>query len=236
MSAINPTSERTDITVSDDLFQNKLHLQRYQFTLDHIQPGERCLEVGAGLGVFGEMLCDHGVRYAGIEFDPEACDRAQRRVGDKSLIDRGDAQKLVFPAHSFDCVVCLEVLEHLPDFRSAVSEAKRILKSGGRYIVSVPYRKIGAPSEINPHHLYEPGEDELLAVLRNHFSIVEVFYQRYEETSLMSIARCLRIRRFIGLVEPYRQLTRGHPVQLAKIRLDSTKSGMILGLMAVCTF
>jgi ubiquinone/menaquinone biosynthesis C-methylase UbiE len=227
--------ERIDIHTNDDRYQNHIHIQRYRFTLERLQKEDHLLEVGTGLGVFSEMIIPKVSKYHGIEYDPETCLTAQRRVGDKSLIDRGDAQKLAFADHSFDCVVCLEVLEHLPDFRSAVSEARRVLKSGGRYIVSVPYRKIGAPSKTNPHHLYEPGEDELLAVLRNHFSSVEVYYQRYEETALMSIARCLRARTFIGLVEPYRQLTRGHPVQLAKIRLDSTKSGMILGLVTVGT-
>ncbi len=45
---------------------------------------------------------------------------------------------LPFRDESMDAVICLEVLEHLPDDRPAVAEITRILKPGGRAIVSVP--------------------------------------------------------------------------------------------------
>ena len=43
---------------------------------------------------------------------------------------------------SFDCVVCLSVLEHIYDFRNVVRESHRILKKGGRFIGSTPFLRI----------------------------------------------------------------------------------------------
>lgn len=50
-----------------------------------------------------------------------------------------DMNRLPFPSHAFDTVVCLEVLEYLPDPLSGLSELHRVLQPGGRLIVSLPF-------------------------------------------------------------------------------------------------
>lgn len=50
----------------------------------------------------------------------------------------GNALQLPFADQSFDHIVCSEVLEHIPDYKSALKEIYRILKPGGTLIVSVP--------------------------------------------------------------------------------------------------
>lgn len=50
----------------------------------------------------------------------------------------GDAQRLAFCDEAADVILCSEVLEHLPEPLLAISEAHRILKPGGTYIVTVP--------------------------------------------------------------------------------------------------
>jgi len=233
----NPhVDERIDVHTNPDQFQNHLHWQRYRFTLERVLPDDEVLEIGTGLGVFSEMLLSKKMKkYQGIEFDREVCTNAQKRVGSNSLIQWGDAQSLAFEDQSFDCVICLEVLEHLPDFRKAVAEAFRVLRPSGRFIASVPYRRRGGPSKSNPYHLYEPGENELVLEIGKHFSKQEVYYQRFEETWFMTLARTLHIRRLTGLVKPYRNLHLGCKEQLDKIQLDSKKHGHLLGFIAVCT-
>ena len=46
---------------------------------------------------------------------------------------------LSFPDRSFDCVLSFDVLEHVPDYRTALEECYRVLDRGGRLIVSVPF-------------------------------------------------------------------------------------------------
>jgi SAM-dependent methyltransferase len=51
----------------------------------------------------------------------------------------GDATALPFAAGSFDTVLCLEVLEYLAGPRAALAEMRRIVRPGGRLVLSVPF-------------------------------------------------------------------------------------------------
>lgn len=51
-----------------------------------------------------------------------------------------NALQLPFAEGTFDVVVCSEVLEHIPDYKQAITEITRILKPGGKLAVSVPRR------------------------------------------------------------------------------------------------
>ena len=54
------------------------------------------------------------------------------------LVSEADINRLPFADASFDCVICSEVLEHIPDHEAAVRELIRILKPEGTFVVSVP--------------------------------------------------------------------------------------------------
>lgn len=235
MKSLPPQAdERIDVHTNPDRFQNHLHWQRYNHVLDRVDPGSSVLEIGTGLGIFSEMLHPRVSSYRGIEYDVEACKSAQARIGIEGLITQGDVQAIEFSDNSFDEVVCLEVLEHLPDYRRALDEIARVLSKGGKLHVSVPYSRVGGPSRVNPHHLYEPGEKELIFELQARFRAVHVFYQRYIETRWMTFARLCHLRRLTGCVEPYRRLTQGHSAELEKVVLDSERQGYLLGLYCEC--
>lgn len=51
----------------------------------------------------------------------------------------GDVQSLSFADATFDAVVCHQVLEHVPSAERGISEIRRVLKPGGRVLVSVPF-------------------------------------------------------------------------------------------------
>ncbi len=50
-----------------------------------------------------------------------------------------DVQATSFDAATFDLVLTEDVLEHVPDFRAALAEIRRVLKPGGVHVFSVPY-------------------------------------------------------------------------------------------------
>lgn len=102
-------------------------------------PGPRhVLEVGCGEGVVLAYLAPRvpGARFEGLELDEAALGRARARCPDVALV-RGDACALPFGDRSFDLVVCLEVLEHLPDPGRALREARRVSRGG--CLLSVPH-------------------------------------------------------------------------------------------------
>lgn len=78
------------------------------------------------------------VRLTGIELSPNMLTIARRRASEKGIeadLRVGDAQNLPFPDSSFDTVVATLALCTIPDDRRAVSEAARVLRSGGSLLL-----------------------------------------------------------------------------------------------------
>jgi ubiquinone/menaquinone biosynthesis C-methylase UbiE len=223
--------ERLDTDTSDDALQVVVHTQRYHFALERVAPQDVVLEVGTGLGGCSKLLADYCVGYTGLDFDAAACEATRRRLNGRGTIVQGDAQALPFANESFSAVVCLETLEHLPDYRKAVREIHRCLRPEGQAIISVPYRKHGGTNPLNPFHLYEPGEAELIETFQQFFRKADVWYQYFEETPLMTFARKCHIRRFLGLSSIYRDLTFGKPEATAKIKIGTMSKGMNMTLL-----
>jgi len=62
-----------------------------------------------------------------------------KKIGARAFL--GSAEKLPFPNNYFDCVVSLDVLEHVDNDKKALLEISRVLKSGGFFLFSVPLGK-----------------------------------------------------------------------------------------------
>jgi SAM-dependent methyltransferase len=98
----------------------------------------RVLEVGCGEGVVLATLTARlpGARFDGLELDETALEQARARCPGARLV-RGDGCELPFGDQSFDLVVCLEVLEHLPEPARALRELRRVARAG--CLLSVPH-------------------------------------------------------------------------------------------------
>ncbi|WOJ92530.1 methyltransferase domain-containing protein [Congregibacter variabilis] len=114
-----------------------------------MQAGQRVLDLGCGEGRHVIAACAlDGVDAVGVDLSlndlATARERMQEFRGDAAedsalfLLLAGDALRLPFADASFDAVICSEVLEHIPDYRSALTEIARVLKPGGRFCASVP--------------------------------------------------------------------------------------------------
>jgi SAM-dependent methyltransferase len=65
--------------------------------------------------------------------------RGPERLG--QLVDGArneDVCRLTYADDSFDIVLSSDTLEHVPDFRAALAETRRVLRAGGRHIFTVP--------------------------------------------------------------------------------------------------
>jgi SAM-dependent methyltransferase len=97
---------------------------------------------------------DVGSKYGLIVNSPDvvALDIVKEHLKVNVLNDKvlGDACKLPFKNESFETVVATEILEHLENPRMAVEEFWRVLKNGGRVVMSVPdrYNSFSQPSHI----------------------------------------------------------------------------------------
>jgi SAM-dependent methyltransferase len=93
-----------------------------------------CLDIGCNAGRYTQMLARHGMAARGVDFDAALV--ADARATHPALaFDQGDAGNLPYESDRFDGIVSLGLIQCLPDWRRALSEAVRVLKPGGMGVV-----------------------------------------------------------------------------------------------------
>jgi SAM-dependent methyltransferase len=110
------------------------------------RPDDLVLDFAAGTCWATELLGRLGVRTVSIDLSIEMMRRGRERLAaDSRLVFRDEAafiaargQSLPFVADSFDGVLCLSALHHLPSYAAALREIHRVLKPGGRAVFSEP--------------------------------------------------------------------------------------------------
>lgn len=111
---------------------------RGRFLLEHVSAGERLLDVGCGEGLFASELGRAGVHVVGVDVAETPLRRARERdpALDLRLVDP-DGPWPIEDA-SFDAVWAGETIEHVADTAGWLSEARRVLRPGGRLLLSTP--------------------------------------------------------------------------------------------------
>lgn len=112
------------------------HQIRHMF-LNDLKPGE-LLDVGCGNGTFLHHMHNLGWSATGVDFDPKAIENAKNMWGDDLTVMSTDLAGARFSDNSFDAVTMSHVIEHVPDPVATLIEARRILKTGGRLVVTTP--------------------------------------------------------------------------------------------------
>ncbi len=129
------------------------------------------VDVGCGTGANLPMLRhaagENGAVF-GFDFSPLALQWAKQQTDLTNLsLSQGDAMRMPLRDNCADCVTMLDVLEHLPDDKCALSEVERILKPGGVLVLSVPaYQHLWSAHDEALHHFRRYERAGLGAVLR----------------------------------------------------------------------
>lgn len=129
-------SEQERLIAQAQFWQSRVLLRQ-----NLLQPGERMLEIGCGVGAVLGILGQHcpGVSFAGIDLQAEQIDYARQHLsglGVECDLRVGDAAHLPWPDQSFDQVYAVWFLEHLDRPERVLEEAYRVLKPGGRIILT----------------------------------------------------------------------------------------------------
>jgi ubiquinone/menaquinone biosynthesis C-methylase UbiE len=113
--------------------------RRRDFLLASVSPGDRVLDLGCGEGAFCAVAAAAGAEPVGADVAERALERARER--------HPAVRFALVPAHGpfpfadgeFDLVWASEVLEHVADTARWLSEVRRVLRAGGRLLVTTPH-------------------------------------------------------------------------------------------------
>ena len=160
------TAERVSLEKSDNfVFQRSL--LAYHQAAEMVE-GD-ILEVGTGVGYGVDIVAPKATRY--ITIDKEQPQELSLR--DNVEYFEMEVPPILFENSSFDAVVSFQVIEHIEKDIDFVREVARVLRLGGKFILSTP----NAPMSLtrNPWHIREYNADELRNLLECNFSKVEAF-------------------------------------------------------------
>jgi 2-polyprenyl-3-methyl-5-hydroxy-6-metoxy-1,4-benzoquinol methylase len=125
----------------DFLFWRRLSVaERYVLS----KGAKRVLDFGYGSGVMSYCFAKSGLDVVGVDIDTKPLDEAKKHISFPPGIAFVSPQQLEDARYneSFDCIVALDVLEHIEDLSEFVALAKRVLKKDGFVVVSGPTENI----------------------------------------------------------------------------------------------
>jgi len=103
----------------------------------YAEDSKTVLDVGCGNGRLLELFRDKKINYFGVDISEKLIEKAKEKYGNKFRV--ADILSLPFSDNYFDSVWSIAVLHHIPSRElrlKAVNEARRVLKEGGRLIMT----------------------------------------------------------------------------------------------------
>jgi 2-polyprenyl-3-methyl-5-hydroxy-6-metoxy-1,4-benzoquinol methylase/spore coat polysaccharide biosynthesis protein SpsF (cytidylyltransferase family) len=139
-----------------------------------LKPSDRVLDVASGKGFGGNMMAEMASFVTCADLDQSKLDEGRKLFPRENLVfSREDVTAMSFAAESFDVVVSMETIEHVDDVDLYLTELRRVLKPGGRAILSTPQNRIGH-IPLTPAHVREFSLDELRSDCARHFEIEKI--------------------------------------------------------------
>jgi len=198
------TTEITSETITSD---NPIHqrlLKAYYAAMPYIHG--KILEVGCGEGRGIRLLKNKTSEYVALDRHQAVLDKLQKEHPKVKFL-----QKIVPPFtgisdNEFDVVIAFQVIEHIKKDRLFLQEIQRVLKPGGKAIISTPNIKMTLTR--NPWHIREYTADELKRLAESIFAKVSTYgiagNEKVMEYYAMNKASVYRITRYDVLSLQYR--------------------------------
>ena len=161
------------------------HVSRYAFAA-RWAAGARVLDLGCGAGYGTAELAGRARSATGIDLAPEAIAHASSAYPQANIsFVPASVTAVPFRDGCFDLITAFEVIEHLDNWRTLLSESRRLLHPHGVFLVSTPnkeyYTDSRGASGPNPFHTHEFEFDEFRSVLAEFFPHCTVLLQNHLE-------------------------------------------------------
>jgi SAM-dependent methyltransferase len=144
------------------------------------------------------LLSTERTRYTGL--DIVDADKFDFRNSD---IVAFDGMHIPFPDASFDVVLCTEVLEHVQHYQVLIDEMRRVLKPGGRLIVTVPW---SARFHYIPFDFFRYTPSSLQQMF-DHYTGVKIISRGTDVTSIVAKLLVIWFRNFVPAKEQFNVLS-----------------------------
>ena len=186
------TAERVSRTDASDNYVFQRSILAYHYAAGLVS-GD-VLEIGTGMGYGIDVVAPAAERFTTID-KSEAYDAT---LPANAQFKQMQVPPIGFADESFDYVISFQVIEHIKRDKDFVREVSRVLRKGGKFIVSTP----NAPMSLtrNPWHIREYNERELRELLKGDFSAVEALgvngnekVMAYYEQNRQSVAKFKRL-------------------------------------------
>jgi SAM-dependent methyltransferase len=102
--------------------------------------GKNILEIGSDNGVFSYLFRQRGGRWKSADIDERSV-KAIRSLVHDNVYRISDGHPLPFADDEFDCVIIVDLIEHLENDQAFIEEIFRVLKPGGPLIINAPCDK-----------------------------------------------------------------------------------------------
>ena len=185
------TAERVSRTDASDNYVFQRSILAYHHAAGLVS-GD-VLEIGTGMGYGIEVIAPSAGRYSTID-KSKAYDAT---LPANASFCQMEVPPIKFADESFDYVISFQVIEHIKRDKEFIKEVSRVLRKGGKFIVSTP----NAPMSLtrNPWHIREYTSSELHDLLAKDFSDIETYgvngnekVMQYYEQNRKSVQRIMR--------------------------------------------
>ena len=148
-----------------DDFANKYETGRrlrliFERLLDRSElDGQWFLDAGSGGGHFSHAARRLGAKVVSLDVGLNLLKQVSNRCDSRKVV--GSVLELPFRNHSFDVVLCTEVIEHTPKPINAIKKLSTVVKPGGLMVITVPCRlwnpivKVATALKLRPYEGYE---------------------------------------------------------------------------------
>lgn len=158
-------------------FVGRRFLFRQQMMLHSKTMQGRVLDIGSGTGSNLRLLRELGFqKYVGLDSRENALRYCSRKGFSRVL--KGDACALPFLDGTFDFILATDVIEHIDDDELAIREIARVLRPGGKALITVPaFQSLwGVHDDLSEHKRRYLMPELRSVVARNGLSVIDDFY------------------------------------------------------------
>ena len=154
--SVYTTEIASEVIASDNPIHQRL-LKAYYLSLPYIS-GD-VLEIGCGEGRGVQLIAPKAATFTGLDKIQSVIDNLKQKFPD------GDFRQAIIPPfagledNSFDCIVSFQVIEHIKKDQMFLEEIFRVLKPGGKALITTPNIKMSLSR--NPWHIREYTAEQL---------------------------------------------------------------------------